>query len=168
MSSRYAKMRLERIEKMGEEMMEILPQVTKQKSATNSVSRLTWTVMNCAWCRRRKRLPRSLHEGDLPRHFICDHHFLQRFRGSKVTTWKQLVVVQNQSIIQLPENIHMLSLPTSLKTSLKMLSDLRMEMSDWTARTQHSRFFLLFRSRLMAISSLVGMCCRWCTRNSIS
>ena len=64
MSSRYAKMRLERIEKMGEEMMEILPQVTKQKSATNSVSRLTWTVMNCAWCRRRKRLPRSLHEGD--------------------------------------------------------------------------------------------------------
>ena len=31
MSSRYAKMRLERIEKMGEEMMEILPQVTKQK-----------------------------------------------------------------------------------------------------------------------------------------
>ena len=30
-SSRYAKMRLERIEKMGEEMMEILPQVTKME-----------------------------------------------------------------------------------------------------------------------------------------
>ena len=29
-----------------------------------------------------------------------------------------------------------------------MLSDLRIEIRDWTARTQHSRFFLLFRSRL--------------------
>ena len=38
--------------------------------------------------------------------------------------------------------------PTSLKTSLKMLSDLRMEMSDCTARTQHSKFFLLFSKRL--------------------
>ena len=50
------------------------------------------------------------------------------------------------------------NLPTSLKTSLKMGSNLRMEMRHWTASTQHSRLRLLFRIRLTAEQAT---CCSW-------
>ena len=43
--ARFAKMRLERIEKMGEEMMEILPQVTKRTQQT--YCHFTQAYMDC-------------------------------------------------------------------------------------------------------------------------
>ena len=44
-----------------------------------------------------------------------------------------------------------IDLPTSLKTSLKMGWNLRMDMRHWTARTQQSRLRLLFNMRLTAV-----------------
>ena len=38
-----------------------------------------------------------------------------------------------------------------------MLSNFNIDIKDWTARTQHSSFFLLFSNKLIAMSSLVGM-----------
>ena len=70
---RFAKMRLERIEKMGVEMIEILPQVKfwifwwcwKWSNVFVNVSliRPTWTVMSFAWFKTRKRLQRFLQTG---------------------------------------------------------------------------------------------------------
>ena len=57
---KYAKMKLERMEKIRDEMIEIFPQVNNCFSDTEtyktSLFRHTWTAMSCAWPRKKMKL----------------------------------------------------------------------------------------------------------------